>query len=102
MAARLQETGEEAIVSNRSRTGAEATGLRVADTAREVAERADVIISMLNDASAVHAVYPRRGRTALCGTFVECPVGRHQRDRRARADCWAVIAGIRARQQAEG
>ena len=103
MAARLQEAGEDVTVWNRSRAKAEATRLRVADTPRELAERTDVVISMLFDTAAVHAVYhgadgllaSARGKLfiemstvrpeaqqALAeeamragGAFIECPVG---------------------------
>ena len=103
MAARLRETGEDVTVWNRSRVKAEATGLRVADTPRELAGYTDVVISMLFDAPAVHAVYHgvdgllagARGKlfiemstvlpeaqqglaeevTQASGSFIECPVG---------------------------
>lgn len=103
MATRLQEMGEDVIVWNRSRAKAEAIGLVVADTPRQLADRTDVVISTLFDASAVHAVYhgaegllaAARGKLfiemstvrpetqqALAeevrqagGAFVECPVG---------------------------
>ena len=39
MAARLAETGSDVIVWNPSRSKAEATGLPVADTPRQLAER---------------------------------------------------------------
>ncbi len=57
IAQRLQETGAEIVVWNRSRAKAEALGVPVADTPRALAEQADVIISMLFDAASVHAVY---------------------------------------------
>ncbi|WP_027531736.1 NAD(P)-dependent oxidoreductase [Bradyrhizobium sp. WSM3983] len=103
IAARLHEMGEDVIVWNRSREKAEATGLPVADTPRELADRTDTIISMLFDATAVQAVYhgpngllsaaPNKliiemstlrpeTQQALAlevrrtsGAFVECPVG---------------------------
>ena len=103
MAARLQEAGEDVTVWNRSRAKAEAAGLAVADTPRELAERTETVISMLFDAPALEAVY--RGADGLLtaakgklfiemstvrpetqmaladdvrqadGAFVECPVG---------------------------
>ena len=103
MAARLQETGEDVTVWNRSRSKAEATGLPVAETPRALAERADTVISMLFDAPALQAVYhgadgllaSARGKLfiemstvrpetqqalvaetrAAGGAFLECPVG---------------------------
>lgn len=103
MAARLQETGEDVTVWNRSRSKAEATGLPVAETPRGLAERTDTVISMLFDAPALQAVYhgvdgllaSARGKLfiemstvrpetqqavmaetrAAGGAFIECPVG---------------------------
>ncbi len=103
MAARLVETGSDVIVWNRSRAKAERTGLPVAETPRQLAERCDVVISMLFDASAAQAVYHGAdGLLAVArsklfidmstlrpetqkaladavrgagGAFVECPVG---------------------------
>jgi 3-hydroxyisobutyrate dehydrogenase len=103
IAARLHETGEEVRVWNRSREKAEASGLPVADTPRDLAMRSDAIISVLFDAPALQAVYhgpdgplsAARGKLfiemstvrpqtqeALAitireagGAFVECPVG---------------------------
>lgn len=103
IAARLHETGEEVRVWNRSREKAEASGLPVADTPRDLAMRSDAIISVLFDAPALEAVYhgpdglvsAARGKLfiemstvrpqtqeALAvaireagGAFVECPVG---------------------------
>ncbi|MDQ2802048.1 MAG: NAD(P)-dependent oxidoreductase, partial [Pseudomonadota bacterium] len=57
IAQRLQETGAELVVWNRSRAKAEALGVPVADTPRALAEQADVIISMLFDGASLHAVY---------------------------------------------
>ncbi len=57
IAARLHEQGSEVIVWNRSRVKAEATGLLVANTPRELAVQSDVIISSLFDTPAVQAVY---------------------------------------------
>lgn len=103
MAARLQETGENVTVWNRSRDKAEATGLLVADTPCELAEQTEVVISTLFDAPALQSVYhgadgllaaasgkqfiemstvrPETQRAlaaevrAAGGAFVECPVG---------------------------
>ncbi len=103
MAARLRDTGADVTVWNRSRAKAEASGLGVADSPRDLAERTDVVISMLFDAPAVRAVYagadgllerasgklfiemstvPPETQLSLAdevrqggGTFVECPVG---------------------------
>ncbi len=103
MAARLHEAGEDVTVWNRSRAKAEATGLAVADTPRDLAERTEAVISMLFDAPAVQAVYygadgliaaaqgklfiemstvrPETQQTLAeavrqaGGAFVECPVG---------------------------
>jgi 3-hydroxyisobutyrate dehydrogenase len=57
IAARLRETGEEVVVWNRSRQRAEASGLPVADSPRDLAERSAVVISILFDAQAQEAVY---------------------------------------------
>jgi 3-hydroxyisobutyrate dehydrogenase len=57
IAARLRETGEEVVVWNRSPEKAQALGLPVAATPRELAAQSDVIISILFDAAAVQAVY---------------------------------------------
>jgi 3-hydroxyisobutyrate dehydrogenase len=57
IAARLQETGESVTVWNRSRVKAEASGLPVAESPRELVERADVVISSLFDSAALRAVY---------------------------------------------
>lgn len=103
IAARLVETGESVTVWNRSRDKAEATGLPIAETPRELAERCDVIITILFDAPAVHAVYDgadgllaagagklfidmttvrpetqqaiAQAAAAASAAFVECPVG---------------------------
>jgi len=57
IAARLQETGEDVTVWNRSRDKAEASGLPVAETPRDLAERTEAVISTLFDMPAVRAVY---------------------------------------------
>lgn len=103
IAARLNEAGEEVVVWNRSPLKAEATGLRVAATPRDLAEQTETVVSMLFDSPALQAVYygesgllaAARGKLfiemstvrpetqqALAadvqragGTFVECPVG---------------------------
>ena len=103
MAARLAETGSDVVVWNRSRPKAEAIGLPVADTPRQLAERSDAVISMLFDAEAQRAVFhgvegllaTARGKlfiemstvrpeaqkalaeavTQSGGAFIECPVG---------------------------
>jgi 3-hydroxyisobutyrate dehydrogenase len=103
IAARLQETGVEQIVWNRSADKAVATGLPAADSPMQLASRCDVIISSLFDQAAADAVY--RGTDGLIsaaqgklfiemstlqptaqralaravrdagGAFIECPVG---------------------------
>jgi 3-hydroxyisobutyrate dehydrogenase len=103
MAARLVETGAEVAVWNRTRARAEASGLAVADTPHDLAERSDVVVTMLFDADAVEAVFREtdgllsaasgklfiemstvRPKTQVAlaaavraagGAFVECPVG---------------------------
>ncbi|MBI0325774.1 NAD(P)-dependent oxidoreductase [Burkholderia plantarii] len=103
IAARLQDTGTDVVVWNRSRAKAEATGLPVVDTPRELAGQSDVVVSVLFDAVAVQAAYQGpdgllaaasgklfidmstvrpHEQEALAkdvrqagGTFVECPVG---------------------------
>lgn len=57
IAARLRETDEDVIVWNRSPEKAQASGLSVAKTPRELAAQSDVIVSILFDAAAVQAVY---------------------------------------------
>jgi len=57
MALRLQETGAELAVWNRSRGKAEALGVPVADTPRALAGQVDVIVSMLFDGESLHTVY---------------------------------------------
>lgn len=57
IAARLASLGHEMMVWNRSADKARATGLPVAATARELAERCEVVISILSDARAVEQVY---------------------------------------------
>ncbi len=53
MAARLAETGAEVLVWNRTRARADASGLPVADTARGLAARSDVVMTTLFDAAAL-------------------------------------------------
>ena len=57
IAARLASLGHEMMVWNRSADKARATGLPLAATARELAERSEVVISILSDARAVAQVY---------------------------------------------
>jgi len=57
MAARLAETGAEVLVWNRTRARADASGLPVADTARDLAARSDVVMTTLFDAAALDAVF---------------------------------------------
>lgn len=103
IAARLKDMGTDVVVWNRSRAKAEATGLPVVDTPRELSEQSDAVVSILFDAAAVQAAY--QGSDGLLaaasgklfidmstvrpheqealakdvrlagGTFVECPVG---------------------------
>jgi 3-hydroxyisobutyrate dehydrogenase len=61
MAARLIETGAEVVAWNRTRARAEASGLPIADTPRDLAERSDVVMTTLFDAAAVEAVYHGAG-----------------------------------------
>jgi 3-hydroxyisobutyrate dehydrogenase/2-hydroxy-3-oxopropionate reductase len=58
MAVRLGETGHDVVVYNRTRSRAEQTGAAVADSPREAAAGADVVIVSLADDAAVKAVYP--------------------------------------------
>ena len=53
MAARLVETGLEVAVWNRTRARADASGLPVADTPRELAARSDVVMTTLLDGAAL-------------------------------------------------
>lgn len=57
MAARLAETGAEVLVWNRTRARADASGLPVADTARDLAARSDAVMTTLFDAAALDAVF---------------------------------------------
>ena len=57
IAARLASLGHEMMVWNRTADKARATGLPVAATPRELAERAEATISILSDAKAVAQVY---------------------------------------------
>ncbi len=57
MAARLAETGAEVLVWNRTRARADASGLLVADTARDLAARSDAVMTTLFDAAALDAVF---------------------------------------------
>jgi 3-hydroxyisobutyrate dehydrogenase len=103
IAARLRDTGEDVIIWNRSRAKSEASGLPLASTPCELAERSEVVLSSLFDTAAVRAVYegpdgllsaargklfvemstvPPATQHALAelvrrvdGVFVECPVG---------------------------
>lgn len=57
MAARLHEVGHEVAVWNRTAARAEASGLPVAPTPKALAAACEVVITMLFDADAIHAVY---------------------------------------------
>lgn len=61
MAATLGRTGFDVVVFNRTRSSADrvaaAVGARVAETAREAAAAADIVISSLADDAALEAVY---------------------------------------------
>ena len=57
IAARLASLGHEMMVWNRSADKARATGLAVAGTPGQLAERSEVVISILTDARAVEQVY---------------------------------------------
>lgn len=101
IAARLGSQGHEMMVWNRTADKARATGLPVARSARELAERSELVVSILTDANAVEQVYgdmlsgevtgklfvemstvrPDVPRSiAACAkskgaSFIECPVG---------------------------
>ena len=104
MAARLQEMGQAPTVWNRTRARAEATGLVVADTPRDLAGAAEMIVTSLFDEAAAQAVFhgadglleadltgklviemsTLRPHTQIAladavakqgGAFIECPVG---------------------------
>jgi 3-hydroxyisobutyrate dehydrogenase len=103
MAARLAEGGADIAVWNRTRDKAEASGLPVADTPAALAQRSDIIITILFDAPALQAVFhgpdgllsaasgklfiemstvrPETQEALAAavrgvgGTYVECPVG---------------------------
>lgn len=57
IAQRLASLGHEMMVWNRTPDKARATGLPVAETARELAQRCEIVISILGDAKAVEQVY---------------------------------------------
>ena len=58
MAKRLEATGYEVILWNRTRKRAEALGVgKVASTSAEAVEAAEVVISMLTNADAVRSTY---------------------------------------------
>ncbi len=75
MARRLEASGHELTLWNRTRERAEALGVgRVAATPAEAAEGADIVISMLTDADAVRAAYLGPGgavKVARSQVFVE-------------------------------
>jgi 3-hydroxyisobutyrate dehydrogenase len=101
IAARLASQGHEMMVWNRTPDKARATGLPVAASARELAARSELVISILGDAKAVEEVYrdmlsgevagklfiemstvrpdtPRalsRRIASSGGRLIECPVG---------------------------
>ncbi len=101
IAARLASLGHEMMVWNRTADKARATGLPVAASARELAERAEIVITILTDAKAVEQVYgemlgadvkgrlfidmstvrpdvPRKISSSVRSkgaAFIECPVG---------------------------
>ena len=101
IATRLASLGHEMMVWNRSADKARATGLPVAPSARALAERSEMVITILSDAKAVEQVYGEmlggdvKGRlfvemstvrpevpkriSALAkskdASFIECPVG---------------------------
>src|SRR5260370_41739248 len=74
-ARRLATAGHELTLWNRTRSRAEALGVgRVASTPAEAASHAEAVISMLTDADAVRAAYPRdHGAPTMAGgkEFVE-------------------------------
>src|SRR5512134_320371 len=57
IAQRLASLGHEMMVWNRTADKARATGLPVAATPRELAQRSEIVISILSDAKAVEQVY---------------------------------------------
>lgn len=73
MAARLAEQAD-IVVWNRTRATAEASGLPVAESPRELAERSDVVVSSLFDAAALDAVY--RGPDGLLSAAPGTPLPR--------------------------
>jgi 3-hydroxyisobutyrate dehydrogenase len=101
IATRLASLGHEMMVWNRTADKARATGLPVATTARELAERSEIVVTILTDANAVEQVYgemlggdvkgrlfvemstvrpevPKKISSRVKGkgaAFIECPVG---------------------------
>jgi 3-hydroxyisobutyrate dehydrogenase len=57
LAARLQETGEDVRIWNRSRAKAQASGFPVDDSPRHLAQNSEIVISTLYDADALTSVY---------------------------------------------
>src|SRR6185503_10927140 len=57
IAQRLASLGHEMMVWNRTADKARATGLPVAGSPRELAQRSEIVISILTDAKAVEQVY---------------------------------------------
>jgi 3-hydroxyisobutyrate dehydrogenase len=72
IAQRLASLGHEMMVWNRSSDKAGATGLPVAPSARELAQRSEIVISILTDARAVEQVYDEMLKADVKGKlFIE-------------------------------
>jgi 3-hydroxyisobutyrate dehydrogenase len=72
VASRLASLGHEMMVWNRNADKARATGLRLCETPRSLAESSEVVISFLTDAAAVGSVYSQMLEAAVKGRlFIE-------------------------------
>jgi len=77
VAGRLASLGHEVTVWNRNPEKAKSTGLRVAQTPRELASACETVISFLADARAVEAVYRQMLEADVKGKlFIEMSTGR--------------------------
>jgi 3-hydroxyisobutyrate dehydrogenase/2-hydroxy-3-oxopropionate reductase len=70
MATRLRDAGHDVVVYNRTRSRAAQTGAAVADSPREAAGQAEVVIVSLADDAAIKAVYPELVAGLRPGTVV--------------------------------
>src|SRR5687767_13222662 len=77
VASRLASLGHEMMVWNRNPDKAKSTGLRVAQTPRELASACETVVSFLTDSAAVEAVYRQMLEADVKGKlFIEMSTGR--------------------------